>query len=269
MRQTIPTVLGVDLSRRDAPLYPRTIWQGTVDGYVCEQIFFFSEPEIIVTGVLIHPQGEAVQTEIVLLEGGTNDLPQEKAHLQPRLTANHRLFVFDPRGTGAVQSRPINDHSAPHNSEYKLGCDALMLNRSTLGLRAFDLLRAYDYLRSRPDVGSIGLYGVDSGAFFAYFAAALEEGIGELTVENLLYSYQNWVETKEYDARRYNLKVAAWGILPHFDLVDLLPCLAGRPCTFVNLRNAQGKLQPGALLIGPAAAQGYLPAPWLPQFVEF
>jgi dienelactone hydrolase len=268
MRQAIPAVLGIEMSRRDAPIFPRILWQGDVEGYACEQIFFFSEPEIVVTGVLIHPQGEAIQTEIVLLEGGTSAIPHEKARLQARLAAHRRLFVFDPRGIGAVQSRAVNDHPAPHNSEYKLSCDALMLNRSILGMRVFDVLRAYDYLRSRPDVDSIGLYGVDSGAFFAYFAAALEEGFSEVTVENLLYSYQNWVETKDYDAGRYNLTIAAWGILLHFDLVDLLPCLAGRSCTFVNLRNAQGELQPREAFLAPASIQGDAPSPWRPQFVE-
>jgi dienelactone hydrolase len=268
MRQEVLTVLGIEMNRRRAPIYPRTIWQGEAEGYACEQIFFFSEPDIVVTGVLIHPHGEAEQTEIVLLEGGTNDIPREQARLQARLAANRRLFVFDPRGIGAVQARAVNAHPAPHNSEYKLACDAMMLNRSTLGMRVFDVLRAYDYLRSRPDVDAVSLLGVDSGAFFAYFAAALEDGISELTVENLLYSYQNWVDTREYDAGRYNLKIAAWGILPHFDLVDLLPCLSGRPCRFVNLRNAQGELQPAAALLTAATAQGYFQSPWQPEFSE-
>jgi dienelactone hydrolase len=268
MRQTMPLVLGIDLGQRAAPIHPRIVWQGEAEGYRCEQIFFFSEPEIIVTGVLIHPHHEASQTDIVLFENGTNDIPQQTTRLQELLAAGHRLFVFDPRGGGAVRSRAVNNHSAPHDTEYKLGCDAMMLKRSTLGMRVFDVLRAYDYLRNRPDVGSIGLVGMDSGAFFAYFAAALEAGFCEVTFENLLYAYQDWVETQFYDAQRYTLKVAAWGILQHFDLVDLLPCLAGRPCTFVKLRNAKGELQPGQTLLTLAADFNYLPDLWQPQFVS-
>lgn len=267
MRQTVPAVLGIDLSQRAAPIHPRIVWQGEAEGYQCEQIFFFSEPGIVVTGVLIHPPGEARQTDIVLFENGTSDIPQQNARLQELLAAGHRLFVFDPRGIGAVRSRAVNNHAAPHDTEYKLGCDAMMLKRSTLGMRVFDVLRAFDYLRSRPDVGSIGLAGSDSGAFFAYFAAALEEGFCALTFENLLYAYQDWVETKFYDDRRYTLKVAAWGILQHFDLVDLLPCLAGRPCTFVKLRNAKGELQSSESLLTLAAELNYLPDSWRPQFL--
>ena len=55
MRQVIPQILGINLAQRDPPIYPRIIWTGEADGYQCEQIFFFSEPDVVVTGVLIHP----------------------------------------------------------------------------------------------------------------------------------------------------------------------------------------------------------------------
>lgn len=266
MRQAIPAVLGLDLSKRNAPIYPRIIWEGEIDGQRGEQIFFFSEADIVVTGLLLHPTGTAVQTDLVLLDNGTHDLANHQERIQALLAANHRLFVFDVRGVGAVQSRLVTAHAPPHDHEYKLGCDAMMLKRSTLGLRVFDLLRGYDYLRSRADVDQIGLVGVGSGAIFGYFAAALEAGFADLTFEQLLFSYQDLTQTRFYDRQRYNLKVMAWGILQHFDLVDLLPCLAPRPCTFIDLCNALGAPQPPAALLQVAHAHGYLPAGWLPTF---
>jgi hypothetical protein len=161
---------------------------------------------------------------------------------------------------------PINPYGLPHDPEYKLGCDAMMLKRSTLGLRVFDVLRAYDYVHSRTDVGKIGIIGVDSGAFFAYFAAALEAGIEDLVFENLLFSYRDLTSTKFYDARRYNLKIMAWGILQHFDLVDLLPCLAPRLCNFHGLRNGKGELQASDAFLNVASEHGYLSDTWLPKF---
>ena len=134
-------------------------------------------------------------------------------------------------------------------------------------MRVFDVLRAYDYLHGRAGVAKIGIVGVDSGAIFAYFAAALEPGMAEIVVENLLFSYQNFASTQFYDSQRYNLKILAWGILQHFDLVDLLPCLAQRDCTFVTLRNAKGDVQPGEEFLRVAIEHNYLPHGWLPQFV--
>ena len=265
MQQAIVRVLGIDLTQRAAPIYPR-IWQADADGYACEKIFFFSETDIIVTGVLLHPQGVAVQTDIVLLENGTHDLNAQQAQLQGLLAANHRVFVFDVRGVGAVATRLVNAHDHPHDNEYKLACDAMMLNTSTLGMRVFDVLRAYDYLRSRPDVARIGIVGVESGATFAYVAAALEPGIADLAFDRLLFSYRDLVHTRFYDSQRYNLKIMAWGILQHFDLIDLLPCLAPRPTTFADLRNAKGETQPGDAWLRVATAHGYLPDGWLPTF---
>jgi hypothetical protein len=267
MRQAIPQVLGIDLSGRSAPIYPRVVWEGEADGYQAEQIFFFSEADVVVAGVLVHPPAQTLQTDIVLLDCGTNDIPQQQERLRALLAANHRLFVFDPRGLGAVQTRPINRDAPPHDTEYKLGCDAMMLKRSTLGMRVFDVLRAYDYLRSRVDVERIGITGVDSGAIFAYFAAVLEDGITDLVFENLLFSYQDWVDAKFYDRDRYNLKVAAWGILQHFDLVDLLPCFASRHCTFVHLRNAKGEIQESNEFLSVAIHYNYLLHGWKPEFL--
>lgn len=266
MRQTIPTVLSIDLAKRNAPIYPRIIGEGEVEGYHCEKIFFFSETDIVVTGIMLHPKATAVQSDLVLFDEGTAALTTLPPHLKDLLAANHRLFVLDVRGVGAVQSRLVTAHPPPHDHEYKLGCDAMMLNRSTLGMRVFDVLRGYDYLRSRLDGAEIGLVGVGSGALFAYFAAALEPGFAELTFEQLLCSYDNLIHTRFYDRQRYNLKVMAWGLLQHFDLVDLLPCLAPRPCTFINLCNAQGEPHSGDDLLQTATMHGYLRDDWQPTF---
>jgi hypothetical protein len=144
-----------------------------------------------------------------------------------------------------VQFRPFNRSGYPHAAAYKLGSDAMMLGVSTMGLRAFDALRGYDYLRTRDDVGQIGLYGVGKCAFYAYFAGALESGFSTLEFENLLYSYRDLINTRYYKQELYNLEVMAWGVLRHFDLVDLAPCFGDRPVKWISPRNAKGEVLPG------------------------
>jgi dienelactone hydrolase len=269
MRQTLAEVLAIDLSRRATPIFPRIIWEGEAWGYRAEKLFFFSEPDIVVTGVMLHPQGEAVQTEILLFAKGSNEISQQQPRLEALLAQNHRLLVYDVRGVGGVQSRSINRDQLPHDSEYKLACDAMMMKRSTLGMRVFDVLRAYDYLRTRPDVGRIGVIGVDEGAFWAYYAAALEEDLEEATFENLLHSYRALAESDNYDQERYNLRTMAWGTLRHFDLMDLLPCLHPRPCTFIGLRDVTGApLDDGGSFLRQAQDRGYLFSDWQPSVVR-
>ena len=243
MRETITEVLGIP-DGRNQKIYPRIVAENVVDGYQTEEIFFFSEPNIVVTGTFIHPlEGTAVeQTDLILFENGTNDNPDKREWLEARLAAGRQLFVFDPRGIGGVQARSFNRGVHPHDGEFKLGSDAMMLGISTMGLRVFDILRGYDYLRTREDVDQIGLYGIGKSAFYAYFAGALEAGFASLEFEDLLYSYRNLTATRYYDQERYNLEVMAWGILQHFDLVDLAGCFGNRTVRWIAPRNAKGEV---------------------------
>ena len=243
MRETIGEVLGIP-EGCSQKIYPRIVAENVVDGYETEEIFFFSEPNIVVTGVFIHPlDGTAVeQTDLVLFENGTNDIPDKREWLESRLASGRQLFVFDPRGIGGVQVRSFNRGTHPHDGEFKLASDAMMLGISTLGLRVFDILRGYDYLRTREDVNQIGLYGIGKSALYAYFAGALEDGFASLEFDSLLYSYCNLTDTRYYDQERYDLEVMAWGILRHFDLVDLAPCFGNRPIEWIAPRDAKGEV---------------------------
>lgn len=243
MRNAVLEVLGITDENRDYPVHPRIIAENVVDGYQTEKIFFFSTPDIVVTGVIIHPQGDSVeQTDLVLLENGTKDIPENINLLESFLQKTHRVFVFDVRGIGAVEARQIIDKAKGiHNAEYKFGCDAMMLGKSTLGLRVFDVLRGYDYLCTRNDVDKIGLFGIGTGAFFAYFAAAIEDGFEDLTFVDLLYSYCHLAQTRYYKRKLYNLRVIAYGICKKFDIVDLLPCFFPRQTRFICPRDAKGE----------------------------
>lgn len=263
MRQAVVDVLAIDLSGRTAPIHPRIIWEGDCWGYRAQKIFFFSEPDVAVTGLMIHPRGEAVQTDLLLFAKGTCEIPQRQSRLEMLLAENHRLFIYDVRGVGGVQARSINADHFPHDSEYKLACDAMMMKRSTLGMRVFDVLRAYDYLRGQPTIERIRIVGVDAGAFWAYYAMVLEKGIEEALFEKLLVSYRALAEAEHYDLERYNLQIMAWDLLRRFDLVDLLPCLYPRPCRFVGLLDAAGlPLANGELFLKPARKRGYLLPDW-------
>ena len=263
MRETITEVLGIP-DDRDNKIFPRILAENVVDGYSTEEIFFFSEPNIVVTGVFVKPLAGTVvnQTDLIIFENGTNDIPDKREWLEERLASGPQLFIFDPRGIGGVQVREFNRGGQPHDGEFKLGSDAMMLGISTMGLRVFDVLRGYNYLRTRADVDRIGLYGIGKGAFYAYFAGALEDGFASLEFEDLLYSYRNLTDTRYYDQGRYNLQVMAWGILRQFDLVDLAVCFGNRPVQWISPRNAGGEILTDEVFeqefLGIARERGYL-----------
>jgi hypothetical protein len=264
-------VLGVP-EGRNAPIFPRIIDERVVEGYPVEKLYFFSAPDIAVTGVMIHPRGVAtpVQTDLVLLEHGAKDIPAERPRLEALLRQHHQVLVFDVRNIGAVEGRPVHSLGSSYvfDTNFRLGCDAMMLGISLLGLQVFDALRGYDYLRTRADVSErIGLVGVGRRALAAYYAAVLEEGFCELTVSEMLVSYRDIVETRDFNRRCYDMDIMAWGMLPGCDLPDVAPCLAPRPVTFTNPRDAYGAPASAAHFqaryLDPARRAG-APADWRP-----
>ncbi|MBI3947622.1 MAG: acetylxylan esterase [Armatimonadetes bacterium] len=269
-RSRLAAILGVP-GGRYRTIYPRVIHEETVDGYPCEKIYFFSAPEIAAAAVMIHPPaGETVaQTDLVLLEHGTNDIPAERPRLERLLAAGHRLLVFDARATGAVAPELT---TPPTGNEYRLASDAMMLGISTLGLRVFDVLRGYDYLLTRPDVDAarIGLVGVGTGAILGYLAAALEPGFSDLHFAGMLASYRSLVETRLYNRDRFGLQWMAWGLLPDCDLPELGACLAPRPTCFEAPCDARGEpVAPGDFTEGyrAAAHRAGAPADWRPEVI--
>lgn len=261
---------------RSTPIHARVISETDLDGYRTEKLFFFSAPDIAVTGVIVHPlisePGSALPTVMLLFEKGTDELPSSRSRLESLLRHGRRVFVFDVRGVGGVEARVVNDRDDFLDTEYKVGCDALMLGLSTLGQRVFDVLRGYDYLRTRADVASIHLHGVGASATYAFFAAALEMGFASVTCEKMLYSYRDWCQTRLYDQQLCDMRILAWGLLRDADIVDLLPTIAPRPLRFINPRNALGQTMTATSwrekFLDVARLRGYMNDGWQPQLLQ-
>jgi len=182
---------------------------------------------------------------ILLLEDGTNDIEREKEVIEKLLEKDHLVFVLDVRGVGGVKTRKINPHGLTdiYGTEFKLAYDALMLGTSTFTMRVFDVLRGYDYLKTRKDVDcdEISIYGEGVASLYAFYAMVLEPGIREGVFEKMLFSYEDVVETRIYNRSVVDERILVHGILRYFDIVDLIPLLHGRRVKFINLVEATGR----------------------------
>jgi hypothetical protein len=253
LRSQVAEVLGIGASTpapeaswtgepRRRTIYPRILENEIADGFRTEKIYFFAEPEICCAGVLIHPADEAksTTTEVLLLDEGTDAIPAQRARIVQSLEQNRRVFVFDPRGIGAVKSRDITSSKAHHSTEYRLGCDAMKLKTSTLGLRVFDVLRGIDYLRARPDAGQITLAAAGAATAWGILASVLEPQIAAVTLENSFLSWRDCVNARYYNEKLFNLRTTAWGILRVADIADLFAAIAPRKLTFIRPVSAMG-----------------------------
>ncbi|WP_436925639.1 alpha/beta hydrolase family protein [Halosimplex amylolyticum] len=264
IRETVIERLGLD--RPDCGLHPRRIERETdaERGVRWEKVFFYSEPDVIVAGILaeaLEPP-DAVQPTVVLPDRGTADFGDRQERIAALARQRGLAMAFDPRGVGAVQARDVNTPLANggeyfdyHGTEYKLASDALMLGTSLFGLRVADVLRAREYLERRiegadgarehvveaasgdgvgapwnsgaPSTAADGfaVEGTGVGALHALYAAAAEPRIRSVRLAELPYSFHELATNREYE---YDPRLRVHGFVGDCDVPQLLPALADR-----------------------------------------
>ena len=207
-------------------IYPRFISNQTIGGIEHTDIYFFSEKGITVTGTYINTEGhKRKKCTILLLENGTNDIDKE-IELINKLILDSDVFVFDVRGTGAVESRavnPRNDYKKMHNTEFKLNSDADMMKTSLMGLRVYDVIRAHDFISEFYPAKKIHMAGKGIGALYVLFAAFLTD-TESVYLEDIIPSFESIVNTKYIN---YDSRIGIYGILKKFDLPELITDMKG------------------------------------------
>ncbi len=161
-------------------LHPRCTSRSECDLYVAERIFFFTEPDIAVTAVLYRPSGLIRGAVLLLVPGGTEGQEGWEGTIGDIVADGRIVMVFDPRGTGAVKMRSRNhaDGFEFRSTEFRVANDHFMLGTSLASRRAYDILRALEYLRRHaglPDAADIEMIASGPPALWG-LAAAVADG---------------------------------------------------------------------------------------------
>ncbi|WP_411963949.1 alpha/beta hydrolase family protein [Haloferax sp. YSMS24] len=184
-RQSLAEDLGI--ARDGCVLHPRFVEGGedSDENVAVERVWFKTErhPDIAVTGVLVTaPETTTESPAVVLYEDGTEELPARDEDVVALAHEYGTVFVFDPRGVGAVRNRSIpihpwvEDYDDIYGTEFKLAYDAMHMESSLLGMRVFDVLRAVEFLRSETESDRVSFVGEGIGAYHALYAAVAETG---------------------------------------------------------------------------------------------
>jgi cephalosporin-C deacetylase-like acetyl esterase len=221
----------VTAERNPPPLRPRVLFSmGEEHDLYWDHTFFFSEQGIAVTGIMVRPRRtvRAERTTIMLMPEGTNRVAKDDLlqRLADYWTGNQAMYLFDPRGTGAVEPSidPFFEMRNRYGPWFKQSSDAWMLGDNMVCMRAFDVLRAAEYLRSRDDVdpAGIALYGEGEMGIVALLAAlAMEPNPVGVDLVGMPDDYRHAVETGNGDYRLVNEWTTIHGMLGQFDLPDL------------------------------------------------
>lgn len=213
---------------------PRYFPPMDADGYTTQQVYFWSEPEVAVAGTLLRPAttpSTTPRTHLILLPDGTASPPEA---LQPAIDlarAGDTVFVFDPRGRGAVKCVPTTIY-APYDSwlgqEGWMAFVEFLCGHTTLASRVYDVRRALSFLEQFEGAPSVHLHAHHVAALWGYLAGALDSRIQSAHFTQLLPSWSEIVETRLFDSDTITAAMVLPGVLREVDLPDLRQCYAGR-----------------------------------------
>jgi hypothetical protein len=247
-RRRIRAVLGIENAARTQP-GGRILAVISKPGYRAEQFELTSEREIWTPGWLLTPDNAAAATPTVLYAGESpawssvaEDAFAERLCTRGRI----RVAVIDVRGRGdcsiAYPSRGRFYFPNRITNESYLTWFTLMLGRPLLGGQVHDMLRALDYLRSRPDVGgSLSLVGDGPHGVIALYAAALDGRAG-VALRQTITDYRSLAVAERYSQP---FGIYAWGLLKEFDLPDVARAVAPRQVLLLDPVNPVGEPDTG------------------------
>ena len=237
LRARVIQALGIgDRLAHRVEQFPRVAQTQDHELGMVESVVFISESHVWVSGCLVRPQSPSEEVVVYLGDGGTLNLDGALTAIRPELEAGRAGFIFDVRGVGSVRAHDISSYSGPFpctlfDTQAWMAWMAYCVGESVLGMRVFDVLRAFEYLRTRCRFKRVGVRAAGlEPALWGYLAAAIDPDIDPVHISGLIPSFEAVVRTEVY--RRDFLPTAVvHGVLHFFDLPDLELLFKGRTCT--------------------------------------
>lgn len=195
--------------------------------YKIEKIEIQSEPGITVPALVFMPSGGARRKPAVLYldPAGKAADAGEGGAIEAIVRKGNIVLAVDPRGWG--ESAPPFKSAGGYSTPYQTAMRALLVGKNMPGMQTADVLRAFDYLKSRPDVNAarISINGKGKGGILALYAAVLEPHIANATCTGTPESYMSIVRMKMHGELT---DIVVPGVLRDFDLPDLVKALGPR-----------------------------------------
>jgi cephalosporin-C deacetylase-like acetyl esterase len=243
-QETLREVLALPTER--TPLNPRiissNIWREDI---AVEEFTLDSEPSVRVTGWFLRPaRGDSHFPSIVYVsEGNRNRVVEETSEISAFVRKGFAVCAIDLRGLGASiphypAAGPLYYEGGHVQERYAWAC--LALGKPVLGQRVWDFLRCLDYLQSRRDVDPNRIHGLgEKGAALAVLlSGVLDDRLHSMLLDSPVATYRSLVESEAYSL---DFSWFLYGVLKHFDIPDLVGCVAPRPCWILNAADSQGK----------------------------
>jgi len=232
----------------EAAVAPTVRPYGVIDreGYRIEKFIYESEPGILVPSLLFIPEGSGRRPAIIYVHGRGKAVDAgDGGEIEKFTRAGYVVLAVDPRGTGETNTLEDAERSdfPRYFGQWNPTMTGLLMGKSLLGMRVFDIQKGLNLLAARPEVdsGRISAIGKGVGGVPLLLAAVLDGRISRLVLENVLVSYDAVVNQRLHQGVFENV---AWGALKSFDLPDLVSAMTPRPVWITNAVNPLGNEMP-------------------------
>lgn len=248
-RAQLERILGLDrmLAQERPPLALRTLWKREHELGTIEKIVFTSEPESDVPAYLCIPHGfEAPGPVFICLQGHSTGMHKSIAvdfhdESQPIETVGDRDLALGCMRHGVaalcIEQRAFGeraDFDSPNNWVNRChnpAMQALLLGRTLLGERVYDVDRAIDYLMTRDDIdpARIGVMGTSGGGTASTFAGALLDRITHVMPSCSFTTFADSIMSLDHCCCNYVPGLLDWG-----EAAEVAGLMAPKPLVIVS-----------------------------------
>ncbi|MBI5094174.1 MAG: acetylxylan esterase [Candidatus Hydrogenedentes bacterium] len=249
LRRRVRAVLG-DTPAKRVPLNPRTLWKRDLPLGSVEKIIFTSEPYADVPAYFCLPNKSSGPFPVMIcLQGHSTGMHlsigvDREDETKPFPVQGDRDFALGcmARGFAALcieqrsfgERRELLQERRSKDMCHEAVVQALLLGRTLVGERVYDVDRGLDYLESRPEVDMrrVGCMGNSGGATVTIYASALLPRICFAMPSCGFATYAGSILSVSHCADNY-----LPGMLKYADMGDVLGLFAPRPVVVVAGRD--------------------------------
>ena len=209
-------------------------------GMKIELVSFNVEEGITLPALLFRPDNPSDGKPAVLWTSAYSKSDDAGGDIAELVRAGHLVLAPDLRGQGET-ARPSTRSSLFvkwFSPDWDMALMAFHVNRSLVGMRAADLVRAVDLLAEISGGDEILLVAKGRMGVPAMHAAAFDSRIGRVIIEGGLVSWKAVIDAKYH---RDQLDNVVRGALAHYDIPSLAAAIAPRPLVLASLSDPMGR----------------------------
>jgi dienelactone hydrolase len=218
------------------PLNARTTKTLDRSTYKIENVIFESRPGFLVTANLYVPKGLTKVAPGVVGSCGHTDTGKAgdtyQSFAQGLARQGYVVLIFDPIGQGErlqYVDDKLKSFIGPGTSEHLLaGNQQVLIDECFAGWRAWDGIRALDYLLTRPEVDAarVGITGNSGGGTMTTWLCALEDRWSMAAPSCFVTTFRRNMENElAADSEQYPWRAIAQSL----DMDDFVTCMAPKP----------------------------------------